>query len=96
MAALKKDNPKTKRVIFKAQADPGSAVFLAGDFNQWNPTAKAMTDPKGTGDFSATLSLPPGQYAYKFVINDTWCADSNCATWVQNEVGTLNSLCRVE
>ena len=96
MATPKKSKPKAKRATFKVHAGPGSVVFLAGDFNQWDPASKPMTDPKGTGDFSITLSLPPGQHEYKFVINGSWCVDPNCADWVQNKLGTLNSVCRVE
>ena len=96
MAAPKKSKPKLSRVTFNVRADPGSTVFLAGDFNQWDPAAKSMTDTKGTGDFSATLSLLPGQYEYKFVINGSWCVDPTCADWVQNKHGTLNSVRRIE
>jgi len=55
-----------------------------------------MTDANGTGEFSVTILLPPGQYEYKFVINGAWCVDPECADWVQNSLGTLNSLRRVE
>ena len=71
-------------------------VFLAGNFNNWDPTAKQMTDKKNDGLFTTTISLVPGEYQYKFIINGTWCADPECADWVQNEHGTLNSIRRVE
>ena len=87
--------PKTKRVTFKAQAAPGSKVFLAGDFNGWSATEKEMTDPKGTGAFSAVLNLPSGTYEYKLVINGTWCVDPECKDWIQNNLGTLNSVRKV-
>jgi len=88
--------PKTRRVTFSVHADPGSTVSLAGDFNNWDAAAKPMTDANGTGEFSVTILLPPGQYEYKFVINGAWCVDPECADWVQNSLGTLNSLRRVE
>ena len=87
---------KTKRVTFTVNADPASTVFLAGSFNDWDPTAKRMTDKKNEGVFTATVNLAPGEYQYKFIINGTWCADPVCADWVQNEHGTLNSIRRVE
>jgi 1,4-alpha-glucan branching enzyme len=95
MAIPKKSKPKTKRVPFQVRADPGSAVFVAGDFNKWDPAANPLTDLGGTGDFSTVLSLPPGSHEYKFVINGTWCVDPECTEWVQNSLGTLNSVCKV-
>jgi len=92
---LKKRNPKARRVPFQVRADPGSSVFVAGDFNNWDPAANPLTDPSGTGDFATVLSLQPGTHEYKFVINGTWCVDPECTEWAQNRLGTLNSVCKV-
>jgi len=92
---VKKIVPKTRRVTFSVRAEVGSKVFLAGDFNKWDPTAKEMSDKKGEGVYTATLNLPVGDHPYKFVIDGTWCADPECVDWAQNEHGTLNSIKRV-
>ena len=92
MANIGKRRPKTRRVTFSVHADPGSRVFLAGSFNNWDPAAKELTDPNGTGLYSGAVDLAPGTYQYKFVIDGTWCADPECADWVQNDLGTLNSV----
>jgi len=92
----KKAASKTRRVVFTVRAEPGSKVFLAGSFNNWDPTAKEMIDKKADGAFTATLQLPPGDYQYKFVIDGTWCADPECPDWLQNDHGTLNSVKRVD
>jgi 1,4-alpha-glucan branching enzyme len=89
---VKKTAPKTQRVVFSVRAEVGSKVFLAGSFNNWNPTAKEMVDKNNDGNYAATLSLAPGSHQYKFVIDGTWCADPECADWVQNDHGTLNSV----
>ncbi len=83
---------KTSRVTFSVSAEPGSKVFLAGSFNNWDPLAKELLDKKDAGVFSGVLMLPKGQHEYKFVINGTWCADPECPDWVQNSMGTLNSV----
>jgi 1,4-alpha-glucan branching enzyme len=88
----KKGVAKTERVTFSVRAEVGSKVFLAGSFNNWDPTAKEMVDKKGDGVFVVTLSLPVGSHQYKFVIDGTWCADPDCADWMQNDHGTLNSV----
>ncbi len=90
--SAKKTVPQTQRVTFSVRAEAGSKVFVAGSFNNWNPTAKEMADKKGDGVYAVTLSLPPGVHQYKFVVDGTWCADPECADWVQNEHGTLNSV----
>lgn len=89
---VKKAVSKNRRVSFSVRAEPGSKVFLAGSFNNWDPTAKEMVDKKGDGTYAATLQLAPGDYQYKFVIDGTWCADPECPDWTQNDHGTLNSV----
>ena len=93
-SAAKKE--KTKRVTFSVCAKEGSKVSLAGSFNNWDPTAKEMNDKNGDGVFVATLNLPVGSHEYKFVIDGIWCADPECTDWVQNDLGTLNSVKIVE
>ncbi|MDD2598880.1 MAG: glycogen-binding domain-containing protein [Kiritimatiellae bacterium] len=83
---------KANTVTFTYRADKGCEVFLAGTFNNWNGTAERMKDESGTGVYTAVLALAPGAYEYKFVIDGTWCADPECADWVQNSHGTLNSV----
>lgn len=88
--------PKARRVGFSVTAKPGSKVFLAGSFNNWDARSKKMVDKEGNGFFTGALNLQPGEYQYKFVIDDVWCADPECMEWVQNEHGTLNSVRHVE
>lgn len=86
---------KAQRVTFTVRADAGSKVFLAGDFNNWNPTAKEMLDKKGDGLYTVVLSLTPGDYEYKYVVNGVWCADPLNKNVVQNQLGTFNSVMHV-
>lgn len=44
-------------------------VYLAGSFNEWQPMARKLDGPDAEGFYSATVSLPPGRYEYKFVID---------------------------
>lgn len=84
-----------KKVTFQFRAEPGSRVYLAGTFNNWDPTAKPLTDTKGEGVFSSTLMLAPGRYEYKFVVNGVWCVDPECPEWVANDQASLNSVLTV-
>jgi 1,4-alpha-glucan branching enzyme len=84
-----------KRVIFSVKANPGRKVNLAGSFNAWSKNEKEMKDPKGNGHFTAQLMLHKGKYEYKFLINDEWHIDPQCANWIKNDCGTLNSFITV-
>lgn len=86
----------TKRVTFAVTAEPGSDVWVAGSFNDWKPNDKRLPDKTGTGKYSLTMMLPKGEHQYKFVINGVWCVDPNCTDWVANDMGSLNSVMRVE
>ena len=84
-----------KSVTFTVRADIGKTVYLAGCFNQWNPTGKKMLDKKNEGVYTATVKLAPGDYQYKFVIDGTWCADPENVNAVANDQGTFNSVITV-
>ena len=97
-AAPRKAAPKAagKSVTFTVHADKGKAVYIAGEFNQWNPTAKKMAYKAKDGIYSATLKLAAGTYQYKFVIDGTWCADPENVNSVANDQGTFNSVIEVK
>lgn len=65
------------KVSFRFQAEPQvKAVYLAGEFNDWQATALRMEGPDDEGVFSTQLTLDPGIYQYKFVVEGTeWTAD---------------------
>lgn len=65
------------RVRFQLQRDAQTeAVYLAGEFNNWQPTAHRMDGPDGDGLFTTELELEKGFYQYKFVVNGTqWASD---------------------
>ena len=85
-----------KGVVFSIHAEKGKAVYLAGEFNKWDPTAKKMVYKARRGLYTATLKLAPGSYQYKFVIDGTWCADPANANAVPNTQGTFNSVIDVK
>lgn len=85
----------TKSVTFSLVTDVGSEVFVAGSFNEWNPTALKLVDKDGKGAYSATIKLESGEYEYKFIINGEWAIDPNCKEWRVNCFDTMNSVLRV-
>jgi 1,4-alpha-glucan branching enzyme len=79
-----------RRVKFQIQADANSHVAVAGSFNGWDPTKHVLKLKDGV--FAINLFLEPGEYQYKFVVNDVWCVDPECPGWAPNGHGSMNSV----
>lgn len=70
--------------------ETAKGVYLAGEFNNWDPKAFAM---KREGDeWVFPVHLSPGKHLYKFVVDDKWIIDPANKLWEQNEYGTGNSV----
>ena len=94
--AAPKETVSKKRIVLSVKAEPGSTVYVSGSFNEWDATEKKLVDKRGDGVFTTTLTLAPGLYEYKFVINGIWTLDPDPdRDWTQNGLGTLNSVLRV-
>ena len=85
-----------KAVTFTVHGEKGRSVYLAGEFNKWDPTAKKMAYKARAGIYTTTVKLAPGDYQYKFVIDGTWCADPENVNAVPNGHGTFNSVVTVK
>ncbi|MFZ2655506.1 MAG: isoamylase early set domain-containing protein [Victivallales bacterium] len=81
-----------RRVRFKLSAEPGSQVFVAGMFNNWNPTANPLKDSLDSGHYKAVFSVPAGTQEYKFIVNGIWFVDPGCAGLAPNNYGSQNSV----
>lgn len=66
-------------------------VFVAGSFNDWQPTAMPLTSV-GDDKWVVELSLPPGRYEYRFVADGEWVDDPNAKEVVPNPHGGANAL----
>ncbi len=93
--APKKAAPKTaakKRAKFDFNGQAGQKVYVAGSFNEWNPTAKELKDKDGNGDFTVTILLPKGTVTYKFIVDGEWVADPSNGEQVADGMGGVNSV----
>ncbi|MDO7877705.1 alpha-amylase family glycosyl hydrolase [Hymenobacter sp. ASUV-10] len=71
----------TFRVDMTGQTVPAGGVHVAGDFQasagfpaNWNPATTALTDADGDQIWEVTLTVPAGEYLYKFVNGNAWPA----------------------
>ena len=79
-----------RRVTFSLTAPGATAVFLAGDFNNWDENFPM--DMKPNGKCSKTLMLAPGRYEYKFKVDGHWRCDPENQAQCDNVHGTTNSV----
>jgi 1,4-alpha-glucan branching enzyme len=86
---------RKKGVRFNLSAKHGSQVFVAGSFNNWNPTENPLMDNPDSGHFKTVLHVPTGTYEYKFIVNGMWLLDPSCAERITNPCGSQNSVFQV-
>ena len=88
-AAKRKVKVLTKKVQFEFPASEAQEVYLAGDFNNWDASANPMKKDK-KGIWKISLSLKPGRYEYRFLVDGNWVNDPACCDCVPNEFGSQN------
>lgn len=86
---------KEKEIEFSLKAPEAKKVYLAGEFNDWSPTATPMKKGKD-GIWRVTLKLKTGKYEYKFVVDQVWMEDPVNPDKVPDPYGGYNSVLTVE
>lgn len=75
--------------------DPrAQSVCVAGSFNDWLPAVSEMLQVS-PGRWLKELTLPPGTYEYRLVVDGEWKEDPGCEEQVTNPFGSHNSVLRV-
>ena len=65
------------RVDMSNETISSNGVHLAGDFQEWDPSATEMLDDENDGIFEVGLELNIGTYQYKFVNGNGWSGDND-------------------
>ena len=91
----KKVNVKKAETEFSLVAPQAESVFLSGDFNQWNTSSHPLKKGKD-GEWKISLSLNPGRYQYRFLVDGEWQNDPGSLECINNPFGTSNCLKIVE
>jgi len=85
-----------KKTLFSLIAPRAKEVLLVGDFTSWQAKPLIMDRMKPRSrTFAAAVSLPPGTYQYKFIVDGEWMTDPN-ADSVPNDFGTQNSVVTIK
>ena len=79
--------------VFSYAAAAGVAeVVVAGEFNGWGQTPWALADDDGDHTWTLEVSLDPGAYQYKLVVDGGWLLDPANPQTATGGDGILNSL----
>jgi 1,4-alpha-glucan branching enzyme len=78
-----------RRVSFKLSAPDARQVMLSGSFNEWSYEATPLKKDV-TGAWRTQVSLSPGTYEYRFVVDGEWRDDPECPLRVENPFGSQN------
>jgi hypothetical protein len=85
------------RVRLVLPLEGARTVAVAGDFNDWRTDDVFLEDPEGDGVFVGTLRLPPGSYAYMFVVDgERWVTDPYAVNHRDDGFGNRNAVLRVD
>ncbi|RJP28743.1 MAG: ParA family protein [Candidatus Omnitrophota bacterium] len=91
---LKKELPKLTEVVFAFSAPEAKNVYIAGDFNGWATDEKARMQ-LNDGKWTKRVSLKPGSYHYRFVVDGKWVEDFNNPLREENPYGEMDSIVKI-
>lgn len=74
---------------FYYRAPEATSVQLVGDFTHWRQNPVQMHKQAG-GTWKAEVSLAPGTYHYRFLVDGEWRDDPDCTVRVPNIFGGHN------
>jgi 1,4-alpha-glucan branching enzyme len=87
---------KAVEVIFSFDHPDAKEVFLCGDFNQWALKSLRMIRRDEAPLWEKRLTLMPGRYEYRFVVDGQWMSDPQAPSKVSNPYGSINSIVEVK
>ncbi len=85
---------KQEMVWFRLDAPNAKEVKIAGDFSEWEISAKQL-EHKEDGIWEIGVSLPPGIYEYKFLVDGEWWNDPRGGDIVMNPFGSQNNVLQI-
>jgi 1,4-alpha-glucan branching enzyme len=82
-------NAGKQKVTFSFYAPEAKAVLLAAEFTDWQKAPLSFKKDK-KGLWKKTVSLAPGRYQYRLLVDGQWHDDPQCKDRQINEFGTEN------
>ncbi|HWX22913.1 MAG TPA: isoamylase early set domain-containing protein [Candidatus Binatia bacterium] len=91
---MAKQKSAKQKITFSYVAPEAQSVLLAGDFTGWQQAPVSLKKDKD-GIWKKTISLSPGKYEYRLLVDGHWCDDPRCLTRQPNQFGGQNCVCIV-
>ncbi len=91
---MPKQKTTKQKITFSLTASTAKTVQLAGDFTGWAQSPVAMKKLK-SGVWRAAVSMAPGRYEYRFLVDGQWADDPGCSLRQSNQFGGENCVCVV-
>ena len=88
-------HPEERGIVFTLEAPESASVQIAGDFNNWKPQSLDFAESQGRPLWHKTISLRPGSYQYKYLVDGRWIADPSNDKTVDDRFGGTNSMINV-
>lgn len=89
-----KKKTEKRKITFKLEASEAKEAILVGDFNSWD-LKKHRMKKDNKGRWTKIVTLAPGRYEYKFLVDGQWQNDPGNDRMVHNSFGTLNNILTV-
>jgi ATPases involved in chromosome partitioning len=86
------EEPVNRGTKFSVNAPQAKEIYVVGDFNHWKMNESSRLDKLEDGSWQKELTLTPGKYRYKFVVDGEWVLDSQNEEKEQNPFGTYDSV----
>ena len=91
---LKEELPTLREIIFNLRVPEAKEVYVVGDFNNWTPDEKSRMQIEQDA-WRKKLTLQPGRYHYRFVVDGKWVDDPANPKKESNPFGDMNSLLEI-
>jgi chromosome partitioning protein len=82
-------------ILFSFNDPDVNSLKLVGDFNNWTPDASADLQKNPNGLWTKIVSLSPGRYHYKYIVDGEWKEDLQNPNYIINEFGGVDSVVEV-
>ena len=90
----KEKPPSKQKVTFAFTAPDAAAVLVTGSFCDWESNSISLKKGRD-GVWKAVVSLLPGRYEYRFLVDGQWRDDPAAAERAVNDFGTENCILHV-
>lgn len=83
-----------QKITFEFYAPLANEVAIAGDFNNWDASQNKLKKDS-RGNWKTVLTLNPGRYEYRLLVDGNWENDPKSTEFVPNGFGTWNCVIEV-